>query len=150
MTRMRAQFQEMLWSLMRTSSFERWQSKWTWFYSIVKFLFLDSAMLSSIASNVRHWRMRSWTASRSLILLAFFRARNNELTEDTTSLEVKHRDCIPIQISFHLVLEWFAERVDRIILLFDAHKLDISDEFKRCIEALAGRLSQGNYSNAIL
>lgn len=36
------------------------------------------------------------------------------------------------------VLEWFAERVDRIILLFDAHKLDISDEFKRCIEALSG------------
>uniref|UniRef100_A0AC35UFD4 EH domain-containing protein 1-like n=1 Tax=Rhabditophanes sp. KR3021 TaxID=114890 RepID=A0AC35UFD4_9BILA len=36
------------------------------------------------------------------------------------------------------VLQWFAERVDRIVLLFDAHKLDISDEFKRCIEALAG------------
>ncbi|ODM97610.1 EH domain-containing protein 1 [Orchesella cincta] len=36
------------------------------------------------------------------------------------------------------VLEWFAERVDRIILLFDAHKLDISDEFKRSIEALKG------------
>ena len=34
------------------------------------------------------------------------------------------------------VLEWFAERVDRILLLFDAHKLDISDEFKRSIEAL--------------
>jgi len=34
------------------------------------------------------------------------------------------------------VLEWFAERVDRIILLFDAHKLDISDEFKRSIEKL--------------
>lgn len=34
------------------------------------------------------------------------------------------------------VLEWFAERVDRIILLFDAHKLDISDEFRRSIEAL--------------
>lgn len=33
-------------------------------------------------------------------------------------------------------MEWFAERVDRIILLFDAHKLDISDEFRRAIEAL--------------
>ncbi|XP_060840555.1 EH domain-containing protein 1 [Rhopalosiphum padi] len=36
------------------------------------------------------------------------------------------------------VLEWFAEHVDRIILLFDAHKLDISDEFRRSIEALRG------------
>ena len=36
------------------------------------------------------------------------------------------------------MLEWFAERVDRILLLFDAHKLDISDEFRRSIEALRG------------
>lgn len=34
------------------------------------------------------------------------------------------------------MLEWFAERVDRIILLFDAHKLDISDEFSEVIKAL--------------
>lgn len=40
--------------------------------------------------------------------------------------------------NFTGVLEWFAERVDRIILLFDAHKLDISDEFRRSIEALKG------------
>ena len=26
----------------------------------------------------------------------------------------------------------------RILLLFDAHKLDISDEFKSCIEAMRG------------
>jgi len=31
-----------------------------------------------------------------------------------------------------------AERVDRIILLFDAHKLDISDEFRRTIHAMKG------------
>ena len=36
------------------------------------------------------------------------------------------------------VLQWFAERVDRIILLFDANKLDISDEFRRSIESIHG------------
>jgi len=40
--------------------------------------------------------------------------------------------------SFSGVIEWFAERSDRILLLFDAHKLDISDEFKRVIESLHG------------
>ncbi|XP_047741072.1 EH domain-containing protein 3-like [Hyalella azteca] len=40
---------------------------------------------------------------------------------------------------FHSVLEWFAERVDRIILLFDAHKLDISDEFRHFLERLRGQ-----------
>ena len=40
------------------------------------------------------------------------------------------------------VLEWFAKHSDRIILLFDAHKLDISDEFKHCIEALSGNISK--------
>ncbi|KAL5257074.1 hypothetical protein ACHWQZ_G012111 [Mnemiopsis leidyi] len=36
------------------------------------------------------------------------------------------------------VVQWFAERVDMIIFLFDAHKLDISDEFQRVIEACKG------------
>ena len=43
------------------------------------------------------------------------------------------------QILFLLqVLTWFAERVDRILLLFDAHKLDISDEFQEAITAVKG------------
>lgn len=36
------------------------------------------------------------------------------------------------------VIDWFAGRCDRILLLFDAHKLDISDEFQKSIEALRG------------
>jgi len=39
---------------------------------------------------------------------------------------------------FSKVLTWFAERVDRIILLFDAHKLDISDEFHEALNAVKG------------
>ena len=38
--------------------------------------------------------------------------------------------------SFSDVVAWFAERSDLILLLFDAHKLDISDEFREVIEAL--------------
>lgn len=34
------------------------------------------------------------------------------------------------------VCAWFAERSDMILLMFDAHKLDISDEFKRTINVL--------------
>ncbi|ORX84028.1 hypothetical protein BCR32DRAFT_291613 [Anaeromyces robustus] len=36
------------------------------------------------------------------------------------------------------VAKWFAERADLILLLFDAHKLDISDEFKSVIHMLKG------------
>jgi EH domain-containing protein 1 len=39
---------------------------------------------------------------------------------------------------FQQVCAWFANRADLIILLFDAHKLDISDEFRGVIESLKG------------
>lgn len=34
------------------------------------------------------------------------------------------------------VIEWFAQKVDRILILFDANKLDISDELRRAIWAI--------------
>jgi len=39
---------------------------------------------------------------------------------------------------FTRVFEWFAGRSDMILLLFDAHKLDISDEFREAIDLLKG------------
>ena len=36
------------------------------------------------------------------------------------------------------VTSWFAAECDPILLLFDPHKLDISDEFKRVIASLRG------------
>jgi len=39
---------------------------------------------------------------------------------------------------FTKVVAWFAERADLILLLFDAHKLDISDELKGAIDVLKG------------
>jgi hypothetical protein len=36
------------------------------------------------------------------------------------------------------VCQWFASRSDVILMLFDPHKLDISDEFKEVITAMKG------------
>jgi EH domain-containing protein 1 len=38
--------------------------------------------------------------------------------------------------NFSEVTKWFAERADMIIIMFDAHKLDISDELKTVLDAL--------------
>jgi len=48
----------------------------------------------------------------------------------------KHR--LGRSYDFTQAISWFASKVDLILLLFDAHKLDISDEFKEAIEALKG------------
>nr|XP_011461076.1 PREDICTED: EH domain-containing protein 1 isoform X2 [Fragaria vesca subsp. vesca] len=40
--------------------------------------------------------------------------------------------------NFTGVTSWFASKCDLILLLFDPHKLDVSDEFKRVISSLRG------------
>lgn len=57
---------------------------------------------------------------------------------DTPGVLSGEKQRIGRSYSFPEVIEWFAERADRILLLFDANKLDISDEFKTAIEALRG------------
>lgn len=58
---------------------------------------------------------------------------------DTPGVLSGEKQRIGRSYEFSEVIKWFAERADRILLLFDAHKLDISDEFKVAIEALANQ-----------
>lgn len=57
---------------------------------------------------------------------------------DTPGILSGEKQRIDRGYNFAEVIEWYAERVDRIVLLFDAHKLDISDEFRRVIEGIKG------------
>ncbi|PVU88728.1 hypothetical protein BB559_005416 [Furculomyces boomerangus] len=41
--------------------------------------------------------------------------------------------------NFTKAMNWFGERADLILMLFDGHKLDISDEFRNTIEGLKGQ-----------
>lgn len=43
---------------------------------------------------------------------------------------------------YEAVMKWFAERADLIIIMFDAHKLDISDEMKQVIELMIPHLDK--------
>ena len=57
---------------------------------------------------------------------------------DTPGILSGEKQRIGRSYDFTQVAEWFAARSDIILLLFDAHKLDISDEFRLAIESLKG------------
>ncbi len=57
---------------------------------------------------------------------------------DTPGVLSGEKQRIERSYNFVEVCEWFAARCDVILLLFDPHKLDISDEFKSVIASLRG------------
>ena len=61
---------------------------------------------------------------------------NNITLVDTPGILSGQKQSIGRNYDYEQVMKWFAERADLIIIMFDAHKLDISDELKRVIEIL--------------
>jgi len=58
---------------------------------------------------------------------------------DTPGILAGNKQRVERGYDFTKTIEWFAERADLILLFFDSHKLDISDEFKSSIYALKGQ-----------
>ncbi|KAI8881947.1 hypothetical protein K501DRAFT_324204 [Backusella circina FSU 941] len=58
---------------------------------------------------------------------------------DTPGILAGDKQNIERGYDFTQVIEWYAERADLILLMFDSHKLDISNEFRMAIQALRGK-----------
>jgi predicted GTPase len=58
---------------------------------------------------------------------------------DTPGILAGDKQRIDRGYDFTQVVEWFANRADLILLMFDSHKLDISNEFRMAINCLKGQ-----------
>ena len=74
-------------------------------------------------------------AARCQLILTPPKNRNITLV-DTPGVLSGRKQTIGRNYDYEGVMTWFAERADLIIIMFDAHKLDISDELKRVIELM--------------
>ncbi|KAI7866731.1 P-loop containing nucleoside triphosphate hydrolase protein [Spinellus fusiger] len=66
-------------------------------------------------------------------------ALENMTIIDTPGILAGDKQRIERGYDYTQVIEWFAQRADLIILMFDSHKLDISNEFKLAIHSLKGQ-----------
>jgi GTPase SAR1 family protein len=61
---------------------------------------------------------------------------SNVTIVDTPGVLAGEKQRIGRDYDFTEVVKWFAERADMIIIMFDAHKLDISDELRMVLDTL--------------